>query len=328
MADARPFIVDTDCGIDDAIALMMLLASPAARLIGVTTVSGNVGVEQVTENVRRLLAYFGHGDVPVYRGASRALLQGVVRAEGVHGANGLGGVELPPVAAGGAPDTASRAPGAPRAPRAPAALAQLFEAHSGATLVTLGPMTNLAMALNLYPEMRQRIGRLVAMGGAIETGNITRFAEFNFYADPEAVQFVLNTGIPLELVPWDACVSHRFSRDDLDSFAIPVGPAGELFDTLQDFVFRRTERIYGTPFTVHPDPMAMAYALDPSVAESYRITGLTMELGSSTLRGASVRTEGENVTAIMDVNVSGYAAHLRRIGQLGVTHSASGESSE
>jgi inosine-uridine nucleoside N-ribohydrolase len=315
MADAQAFIVDTDCGIDDAVALMILLSSPEARLVGVTTVSGNVGVEQVTENVRRLLSYFGRADIPVYPGASHALLQDVVRAEGVHGANGLGGVELPAV---DGPRTGAAAP---------RALAELVAANPGATLVTLGPMTNLAMALNLHPEMRHGIGRFVAMGGAIETGNITRFAEFNFYADPEAVQFVLTSELHIDLVPWDACVKHRFNREEVDAFHIPSGPAAELFHALQDFVFRRTEHIYGVPFAVHPDPMAMAYAIQPEIATERRITGLRMELNAGTLRGASVRAEGENVTAIMDIDVGAYVAVLRRIGSLQVTRSAFGGSS-
>lgn len=306
-----PYVVDTDCGIDDAVAMMMLLASPEAELVGVTTVNGNVGVDKVTENVRRLLAYFGHNAVPVYRGATKALLEGEVRAEGVHGKNGLGEIELP-AAPGNAPGHSARPD------RAPAALARVLEMHPGATLVALGPLTNLAMALNLYPALQDKIGRLVVMGGAIETGNITRFAEFNFYADPEAAQFLLNTGIPVELVPWDACISLRFTAEEMKSFGIPPGPGTDLFWKLQEFVLRRTERVYGSPFAMHPDPIAMACALDPTIRRTRRIMGLRMELNQSTLRGASVRCEGEHVTAIMEVDREGYVAVLRRIGNLTV----------
>ncbi len=309
-----PFIVDTDCGIDDAIAIMMLLASPEAELVGVTTVNGNVGVDQVTENVRRLLAYFGREHVPVYPGAKRALLESVVRAEGVHGKNGLGGVELPAVTAASA--EASDRPDSRRSETAPTALARLLDQNPGATVVALGPLTNLAIALNLYPDVSDAIGRLVVMGGAIETGNITPFAEFNFYADPEAVQFVLNTGMPLEVVPWDACVALKFTGEDMQSFGIPPGPGTDLFWRLQDFVLRRTQRVYGTPFAIHPDPIAMAYALDPRVRRARRIMGLRMELNRTTLRGASVRCEGEHVTAVMEVGREDYVALLRRIGTL------------
>ncbi|MFW6223994.1 MAG: nucleoside hydrolase, partial [Spirochaetota bacterium] len=285
----QKLIIDTDCGIDDAVAIMMALAHPDVEVIGITTVSGNVDVAQVTENVLRLLAYFDRSDIPVYRGASHALVQGAVRAPGVHGENGLGGVELPATAAAAQPQTA------------PVGLAELLRAGPGATVITLGPMTNLAMSLNLFPDATSRIGRLVAMGGGIDVGNVTRFAEFNFYADPEAVQFVLDRGVPMELVPWDACIEHELSRDDLAAVGFRDGRASELFFRLQDFVLARSQHVYGRPFIRHPDPLAMAYAIDPGVAAQIRRTGLTMELGNGSLRGASVRTDGEQVRAVMSI---------------------------
>ena len=222
----QKLIIDTDCGIDDAVAIMMALAHSDVEVIGITTVSGNVDVAQVTENVLRLLAYFDRSDIPVYHGASHALLQGAVRAAGVHGENGLGGVELPATTA------------APRPETAPVGLVELLRTNPDATVVTLGPMTNFAMSLNLYPDAASLIGRLVAMGGGIEVGNVTRFAEFNFYADPEAVQFVLDRGLPMEVVPWDACIEHELSRDDLTAVGLRDGRGAELFFRLQDFVLR------------------------------------------------------------------------------------------
>jgi inosine-uridine nucleoside N-ribohydrolase len=308
----QKLIIDTDCGIDDAVAIMMALAHPDVEVIGIATVSGNVDVGQVTENVLRLLAYFDRSDIPVYHGASHALVQGAVRASGVHGDNGLGGVELPPTTV------------APRPETAPVGLAELLRATPGATVVTLGPMTNLAMSLNLFPDAVSRIGRLVAMGGGIDVGNVTRidvgnvtrFAEFNFYADPEAVQFVLDRGVPMEVIPWDACIEHEFSRDDLSAVGLREGRASELFFRLQDFVLARSQHVYGRPFTRHPDPLAMAYAIDPGVAAQIRRTGLTMELGNGTLRGASVRTDGEQVRAVMSIHRDAYVAILRRVGDL------------
>jgi inosine-uridine nucleoside N-ribohydrolase len=300
----RDFIIDTDCGIDDAVAIMMALAHPDVRLVGITAVSGNVGVEQVTENVLRLLAYFGRSDIPVYRGASHALLQGRVRAVSVHGENGLGGIELPPATTAVQEETA------------PTGLRNLLAAHPGATVVTLGPLTNLAMMLNLFPDAAGNIGRLVSMGGGLETGNVTRFAEFNYYADPEAVQFVLHRGLEIELVPWDACMEHELSREDLDAVGIKYGRAAELFFGLQDFVIERSRYVYARPVTRHPDPLAMAYAIDPDVATRTRRTGLTMELGNTTLRGASVRTDGEQVLAVLSIDRKRYFGLLRRIGEL------------
>jgi inosine-uridine nucleoside N-ribohydrolase len=300
----QKLIIDTDCGIDDAVAIMMALAHPEIEVVGITTVAGNVDVEQVTENVCRLLAYLGRSGVPVYRGASHALLQGRVRAAGVHGENGLGGVELP--AAGVAPRSAP----------APVGLAELLEAHPGATVITLGPMTNLAMALNLYPGLSGQIGRLVAMGGALEAGNVTRFAEFNFYADPEAVQFVLDRGLPLEIVPWDACLEHELTPADLAAIGMPAGRGADLFGRLQEFVLDRCEHVYGRRFTRHPDPLAMAWSIDPGVARTVRRTGLVMELGRTSLRGASVRIDGEQVRAVTSIDRDRYVSLLRLIGDL------------
>lgn len=297
----RDLIIDTDCGIDDAVAIMMALAHPDVRVVGITAVSGNVGVEHVTENVLRLLSFVDRSDVPVYRGASHALLQGPVRAAWVHGENGLGGVELPPASA------------AVQDEAAPTGVRDLLRAHPGATIVTLGPLTNLAMTLNLYPEIASHIGRLVAMGGAMETGNVTRFAEFNFYADPEAVQFVLDSGLSLELVPWDAVLEHEFGPEALDALGLEPSRASDLFFRLQDFVLGRSEHVYGRRFARHPDPLAMAYALDPAVATRVVRTGLTMELGRTTVRGASVRTDGEQVKAVMSIDRERYAGMLRRI---------------
>lgn len=308
--EKRPFIVDTDCGIDDAVALMMVIAAPDAELVGVTTVAGNVGVDQVTENVNRLLAYFDRPEVPVYAGAHRSLLYTEVRASSIHGENGLGNIELP--------RREKPAPGSAESPElnATVGLRRLLKAHPGATVVALGPLTNLALAFNLYPELIEKIGRLVVMGGAIAEGNVTRFAEFNFYADPEAVQCVLNRGVEIELLPWDTCLLHSFTPKDIDDFGVTAGRAKDLFDRLEGHIFEQARKMFGTPLVMHADPFAMACALDPSVVSRRLVTGLTMELNNTTLRGASVRSEGTNVTAYMDLDMERYGEILRRIGEL------------
>jgi inosine-uridine nucleoside N-ribohydrolase len=309
MAEKTPFIIDTDCGVDDAVAIMMALADPEVELAGVTTVGGNVAVLQVTENVRRLLAYFGHSEVPIYQGAAASLLLTEVRASGIHGENGLGNVELPEpgdAPAGGGVQTQS----------APEGLATLLDANPGATVVALAPLTNLAIAFNLYPGLAEKVGRLVIMGGAINEGNVTKFAEFNFYADPEAAQAVLNTGLEIELLPWDPCLRHQFARKDLDAIGMEEGRGKEFFDKLQSHMFGVTEELYGMPIAMHPDPFAMACALDPGVAKSTFRSGITMELTNNTMRGMSVRSDGNNVVCIMDLDMERYAALLRRIGSL------------
>ena len=120
----------------------------------------------------------------------------------------------------------------------------------------------------------------------------------------------------MELVPWDACIEHELSREDLEAVGIKDGRAAEVFFELQDFVIERSRYVYARPFTRHPDPLAMAYAIDPSIAVRTRRTGLAMELGNTMLRGASVRTDGEQVLAALSIDRERYFALLRLIGEL------------
>lgn len=308
--EKRPFIVDTDCGVDDAVAIMMAMAAEDVDLVGVTAVAGNVAIEHVLDNLHRLLAYFGHGDVPIYEGAHRSLLGEEERASAIHGENGLGNVELP--------KPKESAPGSAMAPEMNAAsgLRKLLNEHPGATLVALGPLTNLAITFALYPDLVDKVGRLVVMGGALNEGNVTKFAEFNFYADPEAVQFVLNTGIEIELLPWDACLLHRFSPEDIDAFSVPEGKAGELFRQLQQHIYGVTTRMFGAPSVMHADPFAMACAIDPDVVSAKIHAGLRMELGNNAMRGMSVRCEGYGVTCMLDLDMERYGAILRSMAAL------------
>ncbi|MFW6329608.1 MAG: nucleoside hydrolase, partial [Alkalispirochaetaceae bacterium] len=273
--ERRPFIIDTDCGVDDAVAIMMALAAEDVEVVGVTAVAGNVSIDHVLDNLHRLLAYFGHEQLPIYEGAHRSLLGEQERASAIHGENGLGNVELPKRDKG--------APGSCESPEMNAAsgLRKLLYQYPGATVVALGPLTNLAIAFALYPELVDKIGRLVVMGGALDEGNVTRFAEFNFYADPEAVQCVLGTGISLELLPWDACLLHRFSPEDIDAFEVPPGKAGDLFRKLQEHIYGVTTRMFGAPSVMHADPFAIACAIDSGVVSRKIQTGLRMELGNN-----------------------------------------------
>ena len=139
---AKKVLIDTDCGVDDAIAIMIALASPAeVSLLGITTVSGNVALANVVDNVLRLLSYLDRTDIPVFRGASRPLVEPPHYASDVHGANGFGGVEMPPARVG------------EQRERAPEGIARFAYENPGLTLLTLGPLTNIARSLNLYPEL-------------------------------------------------------------------------------------------------------------------------------------------------------------------------------
>ena len=182
-----PLLLDCDPGIDDAVALLLACASPEVRLLGVTTVGGNVGLEHTTRNALRLLTLAGRTDVPVAAGAPRPLVRTQpARAAYVHGEDGVRGVELPE-------------PAVPVDPRH--AVALLADTVAGSaepvTLVAVGPLTNVALFYALHPELAARLDRLVVMGGSIGAGNVTPAAEFNIWADPEAAYRVLtDPGLP------------------------------------------------------------------------------------------------------------------------------------
>ena len=187
-------LIDTDPGIDDAIAILLALASPELDVAGITVVHGNVPVEACTLNALKVLDLAGRRDVPVVTGAAAPLVRQARHAEAVHGPDGLGGL-FPP------PDDAH-----PFAADAAAFIARsLDEGEEPTTLIALGPLTNVATAILATPGLTERLGRIVAMGGAIRReGNVTPAAEFNIYADPEAAAIVLRSGVPVTLVPLDA----------------------------------------------------------------------------------------------------------------------------
>ncbi|MGI8625512.1 MAG: nucleoside hydrolase [Geodermatophilaceae bacterium] len=189
----RRLVIDTDPGVDDAIALLVALASPEVELCAVTTVFGNVNLEQTTDNALRVLALVGADEIPVAAGADRPLVHPQPhRASHVHGANGLGGAELP------GPKR--------RVERAPAVrfLADLLHASpSPLTVCAIGPLTNIALLVASDPAAANRIERLVIMGGAYGPGNVTPTAEFNVWSDPEAAHRVLGSGLPITVVGLD-----------------------------------------------------------------------------------------------------------------------------
>jgi len=285
----KNIFIDSDCGIDDATAIMIALASREINVIGISAVAGNAGLDHVVNNITGLLAYFGREDIPVYKGASTSLLGERIHAEGVHGSNGLGDVILPENS-----KTVETI-------MAPDGLYKAAKENPGLTLVTLGPLTNIAMSINLFPELKSLLKEIVVMGGALEKGNITKFAEFNFAADPESVQFVFNAGIPLTIVPWDVAVSAIYSEEELDALGLKDSKAGKLLLDMQKVPLDFLEQVFGFRGVGFPDPLTMAYVVDETIA-SRRIKGnLKMELSFNTMRGASVPSEGLEMDIILEI---------------------------
>ncbi len=299
--EQQKLIIDTDCGIDDAVAILMAHYHAGAEIAGITTVQGNVAREHVTRNVCDLLSYLGADAVPVYEGASRPLVQEPVSASEIHGPKGLGSVALP--------SSAKLAEPLP----APAGIAALLELHPGATIVALGPLTNIALTINLYPQVIEHIGSLVVMGGALGDGNVTKFAEFNAFADPEAAHVVLSAGLPVTLVPWDACISMRMSPDELRSVVGEEPGKGALVIELQQWIFSYMEQRFGVAFTALADPLAMACALEAGIIERSHNGGLRMELSDTAMRGATVPWPGDGIKIVDAVDRQRFSAQLGEV---------------
>lgn len=254
MIDRIPLILDVDTGIDDALALALAVHTPAAELIAVTTLAGNVGVERTTANTLAVLDWLGAKDVPVHRGASRPLARAPRDAAYFHDVDGLGGAKLP---------SSRRGVGADRGP---AAIVRLASACPGElTLVCVGPLTNLAIALNVEPTLPTLLREVVVMGGAFNVpGNVTPHAEFNIFADPDAAAQVLSTSFPrLTVVGLDVTQQTALPRSVWEAAGSTgtAQPTARLVAEVcrQAFVERGLASVY-----LH-DPLAVAAALAPSL---------------------------------------------------------------
>jgi inosine-uridine nucleoside N-ribohydrolase len=251
-AAVTAILLDCDPGHDDAIALLLALASPELELLGVTTVAGNQTIEKTTTNALKVLELVGRTDVPVAAGAACPLVRPRSVAAHVHGESGLDGPELPPPSA------------SPVDEHAVAFLARQIREREGAvTLVPIGPLTNVALLLALAPDARPE--RIVLMGGAVGEGNRTPAAEFNIWADPEAARRVFASGIDVTMIGLD--VTHRAYFSDADTDALRArGGAGRVAAELLDFYRRFHRRSYpelgGAP--LH-DPVAVAHMVDPGL---------------------------------------------------------------
>lgn len=301
----RKIIIDTDCGIDDAIAIMIALTYENEVIIkGITTVTGNTYVDQVTKNVLRLLDFFHREDIKVYKGASKPLIQKLERGAKIHGEDGLGNVNLK--------ESKRKEEEIP----APVAIYEISKKEGPIDIITLGPLTNIAMALNLYPDLKNYINVIYSMGGAIERGNVTKFAEFNFHSDPEAVQFILNSKVPFKIVPWDGIVLNSFLEKDLIEVIKDETPTGKLFHSLIKTPLSYVENILGVRAMSLPDPIAIACYLEPDIIKDKRKGELMMELNYNSLRGASILLEGESVEVVFDINRERFLNVLGKINNL------------
>jgi purine nucleosidase len=274
---ARTFLIDTDTASDDAVALIMALGASDVRVAAITTVAGNVNLEQATRN-GLFTVELCEARVPVYAGAAKPLLRLHEDATWFHGRDGLGDHGYQP----------SRR--APEAQHAVDAIIDTIEANVGLVLVTLGPLTNVALALAQKPDIAGKVSRCVVMGGApCCEGNVTPAAEFNIWVDPEAARMVFHSGLPVELIGWQLCRGEA-ALNPSEIEMISGWPSERARFAIASNSFARQAFLTqtGEDGICLPDPVAMAVALDPSIGTSWSEHYVDVETRSELTRGMTV----------------------------------------
>jgi inosine-uridine nucleoside N-ribohydrolase len=284
-------VIDCDPGHDDAIAILLALASPEVELIGVTTVAGNQSLDKTTHNALVTLEIGGRSDIPVASGAEAPLRRDPHSGSHVHGESGLDGPVLPEPTAG------------PVGAHAADFLAELIE--PGVVLVATAPLTNLALMLERHPDVVDRLERIVWMGGAIGEGNETPAAEFNAFVDPEAAAGVFASGIPITMIGLDVTHKALFTRAHAERLR-DSGRAGRFVAELSDFFQLFHERSYGFDGSPMHDAMAVAHVIDPTLVAT-RHVNVAVETRSTFCDGRTVvdlrGTTGRSPNAHVGVDV-------------------------
>jgi inosine-uridine nucleoside N-ribohydrolase len=308
---AVPVLIDCDPGHDDAMALLLALASPELELLGVTTVHGNTSLANATANALRVLELAGRADVPVAAGADRPLVRAAAFAADVHGESGLAGSQLPEPTA------------APVAAHAVDFLAErLLAAPAPVTLIPTGPLTNVALLLARWPEAAARIERVVLMGGAIGEGNVTPAAEFNVWVDPEAAARVFASGLDVTMIGLD--VTQRALLTPAHAEALrAAGAVGAVVADLHAFYARFHAATYGWDGAPVHDALAVAHVIRGDLVRTER-RNVEIDCASELCRGRTVvdrwrRTgRAENAWVGVDLDADGFLALLlERLGRLG-----------
>jgi purine nucleosidase len=311
---ARNIIIDTDPGQDDAVAILLALASPELKVLGITTVAGNVPLDLTQKNARIICELAGFPDTLVFAGCDRPINRALVTAEHVHGKTGLDGPQLAPPtmalqdqhAVDWIIDTLRAAP------------------LASVTLCPLGPLTNIAMALQRAPDIKPAIAEIVLMGGGFfEGGNITPTAEFNIYVDPHAADIVFKSGLPLTVMPLDMTHKALTSKARIDAFRAMGTDVGRMTAEWTDFFERFDKEKYGSLGAPLHDPTVIAYLIQPELF-SGRIINVEIETQSELTMGMTVADwwrvtdRAPNCTFMRDIDADGFFALLaERLARLG-----------
>ncbi len=313
MTTPRKIIIDTDPGQDDAVAILLALASPELQVLGITAVAGNVPLRLTERNARIICELAGRPDMKVFAGCDGPLRRKLVTAEHVHGKTGLDGPQLAdpvmPLQEQHAVDfiieTLRREPA------------------GQVTLCPLGPLTNIATAFQKAPDIVDRVQQIVLMGGAyFEVGNITPAAEFNIYVDPEAAEIVFKSGVPLVVLPLDVTHKALTNRKRVEAFRAMGTEPGRMVAEWTDFFERFDMQKYGSEGAPLHDPCVIAYLLRPDLFTGRHInvaieTQSDLTLGMTVADWWGVTNRAANALFIGGIDAEGFYALLtERIGRL------------
>ncbi|TQM93028.1 nucleoside hydrolase [Roseinatronobacter monicus] len=303
---ARKIIIDTDPGQDDAVAILLALASPELELLGISCVAGNVPLALTSKNARIVCELAGRPEVRVFAGCDRPMARPLVTAEHVHGKTGLDGIDLPD----------------PSMPLQDQHSVDFLietlrtEPAGTVTICPIGPLTNIATAMERAPDIIPRIQEIVLMGGAyFEVGNITPTAEFNIYVDPEAAKIVFGAGVPLTVMPLDVTHKALTTRARVEAFRALPGRVGPAVASWTDFFERYDKEKYGSEGAPLHDPCTIAYLLKPELFSGRNInveveTGAELTLGMTVADWWRVTTRTPNANFIGGVDADGFFALL------------------
>lgn len=302
---AIPVIIDTDPGIDDAIALMLALGSPELDVLALTSVSGNVPLNYTTQNALNLLHIMGRNDIPVGRGAATPFLTPATdSAADVHGQDGMGGVVF------------ETSPNGPDPRTAVELITDLVEqSETPITLIALGPLTNVATLITARPDIAARLGKVIIMGGGAKVlGNMTPAAEFNIWFDPEAAQKVFHSGLDLHMVGLDVTYSAVTHQEDWEPLRGRGRLGGKVLE-LVEFYTKFHQEQYGTSATAQHDALAVASLIKPNLIEAEKLNVNVECIGTYT-RGMTVTdvknisNAQPNVEVALGVDASGFNRFL------------------
>ncbi|MCY9786188.1 nucleoside hydrolase [Nocardiopsis sp. EMB25] len=301
-----PLVIDTDTAQDDCVALLVGLLDPAADLRAITMVAGNVGFDQQVRNAFLTLNVAGRlGEVPVHLGCRAPLTRAWVSAENVHG-DGSGGLRM------------DQSGLEPESEHAVDALVRLAAEHPGElSIVAIGPLTNIAMAVAKDPDFARNVGSLYVMGGSNNgRGNITAAAEFNFYVDPEAAKAVFAAGFDVTVVPWDPLTLRQavFGQERLDRIEAIGTPLSDFFTDVCAATLE-FDRSVGIDGTTHPDSLTAAVLLHPELVRRCARYHVDVETAGELTRGYSAMSWGvhglePNATVVEEIDAEGFHAYL------------------